>query len=308
MTKKNVYLIFSLFVITLGFAFFLLYPVRKSPTTVSIDTYSPKNATYTIDGQSVTLVDGVSSVPAATGSASMITTRYFGNEVVHDFDGDGRQDVAFIVTQETGGSGTFYYVVAALNKPDGYVGSDAVFLGDRIALQATTISTDPATPNVIVVNYADRKQAESFAVAPSVGKSVSILLDTKTMKLGEVAANFEGEANPSTMTLGMKKWNWVHTLYGNSTTVTPKTPRFTLTFKSDKTFSATTDCNSVGGEYSLNGNEISFSHMISTMMYCDGSQEQNFVTMLNQVQTYMFTSKGELVLNLKLDSGSVIFN
>ena len=85
-------------------------------------------------------------------------------------------------------------------------------------------------------------------------------------------------------------------------------PRFALTFKSDKTFSATTDCNGVGGEYSLSGNKITFSNMISTMMYCDGSQEQDFVTMLNQVQSYMFTSKGELVLGLKLDSGSVVFN
>ena len=314
MNKKTTYFILGAIVIIIAFVFLILYPVKKTATTGTLPVvaqpvvHSPKNATYIIDGQSVTLVNGVSSVPAAPGSASMITTRYFGNEVTHDFDGDGRQDVAFILTQETGGSGTFYYVVAALNKPDGYVGSDAFFLGDRIAPQTTTMSGNPDTPNVIVVNYADRKLGESFAVTPSVGSSKWLLLDTKTMKLGQVVVNFEGEANPSTMTLGMKKWNWVHTLYGNGTTVTPKMPRFALTFKSDKTFSATTDCNGVGGEYSLSGNKITFSNMISTMMYCDGSQEQDFVTLLNQVQSYMFTSMGELVLGLKLDSGSVVFN
>ena len=52
----------------------------------------PKNATYNIEGTPVTLVNGVSIVSAAPGSASKVTTRYFGNEVVHDLNGDGRPD------------------------------------------------------------------------------------------------------------------------------------------------------------------------------------------------------------------------
>ena len=42
-------------------------------------------------------------------------------------------------------------------------------------------------------------------------------------------------------------------------------------------------------------------------MYCKDSQEGEFVTMLEQIDSYHFTSKGELIFDLKLDSGSAIF-
>ncbi len=55
------------------------------------------------------------------------------------------------------------------------------------------------------------------------------------------------------------------------------------------------------------GKNIEFSKMISTLMYCDDSQEQDFTKSLSEVQSFMFTSKGELVFMLKVDSGSMIF-
>ncbi len=231
---------------------------------------------------------------------------YFGNEVSHDFDGDGRLDAAYIVTQSPGGSGTFYYLVVTLNTAQGNVSSKGFLLGDRIAPQTTEMSKDPKTPDVIVVNYADRKPGEPFTTQPSVGKSVWVKLDTKTMQLGEVVQNFEGEADPAKMTLGMKTWNWVQTTYKNSATVTPKVNRFAITFKTDKTFSASTDCNGVGGEYVLSGDKITLTKMMSTLMYCDGSQESEYSKMLSEVQSYHFTLKGELVFDLK-SGGSMVF-
>jgi heat shock protein HslJ len=149
---------------------------------------------------------------------------------------------------------------------------------------------------------------ESFDVQPSVGKSIWLKLDTETMQFGEVAQNFEGEADSNSMTLDMKTWNWVKTVYSNETVVTPKKANsFTITLNKDKTFSAKTDCNSIGGEYLLSGNKITFDKMMSTKMYCEGSQEQDFIKMLNETQDYIFTSKGELVFGLRYDSGSVIF-
>ena len=74
-----------------------------------------KNAEYVIDGREIQLTNGVSVLEIKTGAMLKITTRYFGNEVVKDLNGDGRKDVAFLLTQDSGGSGTFYYVVAALN-------------------------------------------------------------------------------------------------------------------------------------------------------------------------------------------------
>jgi hypothetical protein len=125
-----------------------------------------QNTMYMINGQPVTLVNGQSEQAAAPGSASKIVTRYFGNEALGDLNGDGREDVAFLITQEGGGSGTFFYIVASLVTDSGYQGTNAVFLGDRIAPQNTSI--DHAT---ILVNYADRKPDEAFTSPPSVGIS-----------------------------------------------------------------------------------------------------------------------------------------
>ena len=118
-----------------------------------------KNATYMIDGESVTLVDGQSQVENKI-------TKYFGNEVKVDFNEDGEDDVAFLMTQETGGSGTFYYLVGAIQNKEGYWGMSGVLLGDRIAPQSTNL-----VGNEIVVNYADRKKDEPMTATPSVGVS-----------------------------------------------------------------------------------------------------------------------------------------
>jgi heat shock protein HslJ len=262
-----------------------------------------KNATYIINGTSVKLVNGVSKVPAAPDSSEKIVTKYFGNEVTGDLDGDGTKDMAFLLTQETGGSGTFYYLVAALNTPTGYIGSNGTFLGDRISPQTTEISSS----SIITVHYADRKPDESFAIAPSVGKSIRFLFDSKTLQFGEVVKNFEGEADPNVMTLRMHPWQWVRTSYRNGNTVTPRSVnRFALTFTGTSTFSASTDCNGVGGEYTVKGSAITFTRMMSTLMYCEGAQEGDFAQMINDARSYQFTSKGELLFTLS-DGSSFIF-
>ncbi len=174
-------------------AFFYLYTPGTYVTDEGI-TADYKNASYSIDGVQVQLNNGVAETPAAPESAARVVTQYFGNELVTDLNGDGRNDVVFLVTQETGGSGTFFYVVAALNTEDGYVGSDGYFLGDRIAPQSINESTNPRHKYVIVANYADRAEDEPMTAQPSVGKSAYLKLDTEHMQWGIVVPDFEGES------------------------------------------------------------------------------------------------------------------
>lgn len=263
-----------------------------------------KNATYIIDGKPVTLIEGHAKAAAEPGAATNVVTDYFGNETMLDLDNDGREDVVFLLTQQTGGSGIFYYVVVALHTADGYVGSHGLLLGDRIAPQ----TIEKGKGYVVVVNYADRALTDSFTVVPSIGKSIYLLFDPIIMQFGEVVQNFEGEANPASMTLSMQTWTWVLTLYNNDTVVVPKKENvFTLTFKKDGSFSATTDCNSVSGTYSTKEKRIAFEKIAPTKMYCYGSQEGDFVAMLQKVQSYLFTPKGELILDFKFDSGIMTF-
>ena len=148
-----------------------------------------KEVTFTVSGEPVTLKDGVAEAVTALGGASKTVIRYFGNEVAHDIDGDGVEDMVFLITQETGGSGTFFYAVGALKRDDGYIGSRAVYIGDRIAPQ----TTEKGDGRMVIVNYADRAGGEPMTARPSVGKSLYLLLDVETLEFGEVVQNFEGE-------------------------------------------------------------------------------------------------------------------
>ena len=272
-----------------------IYTEKQGPT-------DHKNATFVIDNTPITLMNGVSEVEQA-GSASKIVTKYFGNEAKGDLNNDGIPDAAFLLTQETGGSGTFFYVVAAIQTPNKtYNGTHAAFIGDRIAPQSTGIHN-----GLVVVNYADRAPGEPMTAQPSVGKSIWFKLDPETMQFGEVEQDFEGEADPSRMTLNMKTWNWISALYNDGREVRPKKAGvFTLTFQEKGRFTATTDCNSVGGQYVAEGKSITFSALFMTKRYCEGSEEGEFMRLLQETSGYHFTSRGELILDLKFDSGSVI--
>lgn len=166
-----------------------------------------KNIEYTIDGKKVLLKGGMAESESAPGSSSKIVTRYFGNELRTDLNNDGLEDIVFLVTQETGGSGTFYYAVAAIAVPSsaqsdalsgeeniGYIGSDGYFLGDRIAPQTTELSKNPKHKNVIVINFADRAIGEPMTTKPSVGKSAYLKLDTQNMIWGVVLSPEESES------------------------------------------------------------------------------------------------------------------
>ena len=125
-----------------------------------------EDATYTIDGMAVTLVNGVAEVDAAPGSASKVVTRSFGKSASGDLNADGQADVAFILTQDGGGSGTFYYVVTALKAGTGFKGTNAVLLGDRISPQSISIQN-----GLITVQYLDRKPDEPMSAEPTVSAS-----------------------------------------------------------------------------------------------------------------------------------------
>lgn len=302
MKKTNLSILILTIVLLIGA--FYLYKNSNEKEQVIVKTSDYKNTSYIVNGERVTFVNGASEVGVAPGSTSRVITKYFGNEISKDLNGDGKEDVTFLITQETGGTGTFFYVVAALNTEDGYKGSDAVLLGDRIDPQ--TIESGPG--NSIIVNYLDRTLTESMATKPSVSKSIRLILDPETMKFGQVEQNFEGEADIKVMNLDMKTWKWVKAELSDGKIIEPnKKDEFTLTFNKDGSFSAKTDCNSMGGKYVSTKNTITFKDIFSTKMYCEGSQENEFSSLLDKTTQYMFTSKGELVLNLKYDSGSVFF-
>ncbi len=163
MNKKDINIVLALLLIGLGFYFFKLpKPAEVKP----ILTFDPLNATYIIDGNPVTLANGRAEVSAAPGSASTVQTMIFGQSMRGDLNNDGAADAALLLVQNSGGSGTFYYIAAALNEGDVAKGTNAILLGDRIAPQTLELRNGQ-----VIVNYAVRKPGEPMTTQPSQGVS-----------------------------------------------------------------------------------------------------------------------------------------
>lgn len=162
-----------------------------------------KNLTYTIENRDIKLVNGYSEIEFDPGASdTKIITRYFGNEAFGDLNNDGLGDVAFLLTQQIGGTGTFYYLAGALKTSTEYQPINPIYLGDRIAPQTTQISNGSIT-----VNYADRNPGEPMSTTPSMGVSkyfkvesgilvkqtpLTVFGSVVTLKIGEQIAFDDG--------------------------------------------------------------------------------------------------------------------
>ncbi|MCP4256771.1 MAG: hypothetical protein GY774_04490 [Planctomycetes bacterium] len=148
-----------------------LIPVKVEASHQEASAADPLQASYRIERQEVHLINGKAEAEAAPGSAIKVKTSVFGQAVFGDINGDGNKDAALFLVHQPGGSGTFYYVAAALNTNSGFRGTNAVLLGDRIAPQTIEIRD-----SIVIANYADRRPEESMSTPPSVGMSIRLVV------------------------------------------------------------------------------------------------------------------------------------
>lgn len=253
---------------------------------------NPKKSCFIIEGEEVKLRRGISKSKTGKNSATKIITRYTGENSIADLNNDGTNEMVVILSQETGGSGTFYYaaVISSDNKRN--KGSNAVFIGDRIKTKNIEINNEE-----IIINYLDRQENESMSALPTL----------KVSKVLQYQNNTLSEKTISDALVG-KTWYWEQTIMNNGELTTPdKKDTFSITFGLDGKLSITTDCNNSSGPYKRDNNKLEFGLLMSTHMYCDGSQENDFIKSLTEVNSFFINENDQLVLMLKYDSGSIIF-
>jgi heat shock protein HslJ len=103
-------------------------------------------------------------------------------------------------------------------------------------------------------------------------------------------------------------WKWTTTQMNDGSIKTPNDPnKYLIEFLANGHIAVQADCNRVAGTYTANGDHLAITLGPSTLAACPpGSLGDEFVKQLANISSYFF--KGEnLILEIKMDSGSMIF-
>jgi heat shock protein HslJ len=288
MKRETTVVLSALVIVFLSVAGFALHKsivLSEEHVPQSSENVSPYDGEYSILGKNIPLKN--KTYQHHDGSVIAVT-RYFGNEKQIDLNADGVVDRVFLLVQERNDNKSQYFVTGIVSDGTTTKTIPTVPLG--ISISPQTIGTEEK--DVITVNYA----IAGPTLSETIGETLRLKYDVQNNLFGIVANNFEGEADPAHMSLTMKSWVWQKTITPTETILPIKPGVFALAFSRDGTFGMKTDCNGGGGEYVVDTRRLTLSNMISTMMFCEGSQESIYRDALSRATEYVFTSRGQLLI------------
>jgi heat shock protein HslJ len=102
---------------------------------------------------------------------------------------------------------------------------------------------------------------------------------------------------------------WRLVSYGSPGNLTPAAPDVdtSIVFTEDGKVEGNVGCNGFGGDYTVEGNTITFGPIVSTLMLCEGPVGDQETTTLNVlVETVTFVMEGDTVTITSADGSSVI--
>jgi len=113
-------------------------------------------------------------------------------------------------------------------------------------------------------------------------------------------------SNASTDIIG----DWKLVSYGNAANPTPALPNVdtSINFDSNGQMGGNVGCNSFGGTYELRGDKITFSGIVSTMMYCEetSAQEQGVLSAFSDNVKLQFKMNGNTLAITSADGASIV--
>ena len=96
--------------------------------------------------------------------------------------------------------------------------------------------------------------------------------------------------------------SWKLTSYSHADVLTPAVSgtEAGLTFNDDGTLTGNSGCNGLGGSYKVEGNQVTFSEVVSTLMACDEprmAQEGAFHQVLTETPTFNIEGNTLTIMN-----------
>ena len=134
-------------------------------------------------------------------------------------------------------------------------------------------------------------------------KKTHLVMITVLVLSGILMAACTGSA--STSVVG----DWRLVAYGSPASPTPAAPDVdtSIVFSGDGKVNGNVGCNGFGGDYTVDGNTITFGQIVSTLMFCEGPVGDQETTTLNVfAESATFVLDGDTLTITSADGSSVI--
>lgn len=241
----------------------------------------------------VQLVDGhYEGKPFVEGGAARPTVDFVeGFNAFGDLNGDGVDDAAIFVAENSGGSGVFTYVAAMLNQNGVPVNAGTAFLGDRGELVSVSITDGVIAVDMVTQGPDDPMCCATQEVVKKFELQDGGFVELPMEELGTVsAARLDGTT-------------WVLTGFDNPMNPTPVLTDTEVTFTVDTAagrISGSGGCNNYFGDFTEDSpRNLSVGPIGATKMMCTEdvmAQEQKFLSALQSLNSFQFWN-GLLLLN-----------
>jgi hypothetical protein len=189
----------------------------RSPPPTSIEALV--NGTYLsewTDEGVVTLAEGEYRAPSAPDAASEVVI-FFERSLAGDLDGDGVEDAAAILVEQSVGTGTFYRLHALLSDGNEARDVSSRLLGDRITVEALRIEDGVIETDVLI-----RRPQEPEVAEPTIPLTLSFVLTNRgllPLKPPPGMARRFGSPDDSTGVFSGMTWRFVEMRTGESAPV-----------------------------------------------------------------------------------------
>lgn len=164
-SKKPIMIFVCVIFLILTAMYFKQESYRSKKTTSIPATVAPaaifdfNNQTIMIDSKDVTFVNGTYTNTTAEATATIM------NRVTDSSE----TRAAAVIVDNPGGSGTFYYIVGAMQKDGKEVYSKAVLLGDRVKITSVLVDAPGIEDNgQITVNYLTNNAGAPLTAEPNI--------------------------------------------------------------------------------------------------------------------------------------------
>jgi heat shock protein HslJ len=257
------------------------------------------NATYSgIYDEPVTLTEGkYEGEPFVEGDSSRPVVEYLGEEF-GDLDGDGLEDAAVFLVENSGGSGNFVYVAAQLNQNGAPVDAGAVWIEDRIQIISAVIENGQVMLEITAEGPGDAACCKSHKTS----KTYAL----QNGQLAEIPGEEAALEKISAADLNGTSWTLLE--LDTDQPALADAP-ITLSFTGDQ-LSGSGGCNSYNGSFTLGADNpfvMTVGPLAATQMACPEpilNQETAYLAALQGVSQWGYLI-GDLVLYYGKEDGTL---